>query len=137
MRRSTIVRGAGILLLGVALGAHAAGKSKAKRDPAPRDAAGALCVTGKVLTVADRCAHQTVDNDKSHCHPDTKYSVEFTNQCDITVYVTYHLDGTRPESERRGAAVVKAKSSQVGSLVLLKTRDGTSGQLFVDRMIRQ
>ncbi|MBI4693204.1 MAG: hypothetical protein HY749_04205 [Gammaproteobacteria bacterium] len=127
----------GILLIAVALGAHAAGRPKAKRDLVPRDADGAPCVTGKVLTAADRCAHQTVDVDKSHCHADTKYSVEFTNRCDTTVYVTYHLDGTRPESERRGAAVVKAKSTQIGSLVLLKTRDGTSGQLVVDRMIGQ
>jgi hypothetical protein len=126
-----------LLCAGLLAATGAAGAGKPKRDLTPRDAQGALCVTGRVLTVADRCAHQTVTGDKVHCHPDTKYSVEFRNHCEQTVYLTYHLDGTKPESSRRGAAVVKPQATQVGSLILLKMRDGSSGQFDIDSMIGQ
>ena len=139
MRRTMLEPGAGTVLLAllVLCAADAGAASKPKQDLTPRDPQGAVCVSARVMAATDRCAYQTVENDKSHCHPDTKYSVEFENHCDRTVYVTYHLDGSKPEPSRRGAAVVKARATQVGSLVLLKERDGSSGKLDLDTLIGQ
>lgn len=131
---TAIVLGA-VLLAAADVGAAGGDKAKPKHDLTPRDADGTPCLTFRVLTERDRCAHQTMEDDESHCHPDMKYRVEFRNHCDRTVYVTYHLDGWKPESSRRGAAVVKPKSTQPGSLVLLKTLDGSSGQVEIDSVI--